>query len=92
MIELLPFLEISPEIILRDAALGDQLTHLETRENVPKDALEDHLHGLVCGGKVDLATAQQDIARDWIAAYKKYFRTEKPLPEHLSFLKDRPWE
>jgi hypothetical protein len=57
-----------------------------------KDALEDHLHGLVCGGKVDLATAQQDIARDWIAAYKKYFRTEKPLPEHVSFLKDRPWE
>jgi hypothetical protein len=57
-----------------------------------KDALEDHLRGLVCAGQVGLATAQQDIARDWIAAYKKYFRTERPLPEHFAFLKDRPWE
>lgn len=57
-----------------------------------KDALEDHLRGLVCGGRLDLSTAQHDIARDWIAAYKKYFRTDKPLPEHASFLKDRPWE
>lgn len=57
-----------------------------------KDALEDHLRGLVCAGQVDLSTAQQDIAHDWIAAYKKYFHTDKPLPEHFSFLKDRPWE
>ncbi len=57
-----------------------------------KDALEDHLRGLVCGRQLDLATAQHDLARDWIAAYKKYFRTDKPLPEHSSFLKDRPWE
>lgn len=57
-----------------------------------KDALEDHLRQLVCAGQVDLATAQRDIARDWIAAYKKYFRTDKPLREHSSFLKDRPWE
>ncbi|MBK5291590.1 MAG: HNH endonuclease [Acidobacteriia bacterium] len=57
-----------------------------------KDALEDHLHRLVCAGKLDLATAQRDISRDWIAAYKKYFRTDKPLPEHASFLNDRPWE
>lgn len=57
-----------------------------------KDALEDHLSRLVCGRQLDLATAQQDIARDWIAAYKKYFRTGKPLPEHSAFLKDRPWE
>jgi hypothetical protein len=57
-----------------------------------KDALEDRLHALVCSGDVDLATAQQEIARDWIAAYKKYFRTSTPLPEHARFLKDRPWE
>lgn len=56
-----------------------------------KDALEDHLYRLVCAGKLDLATAQRDISRDWISAYKKYFRTHKPLPEHSSFLKDRPW-
>jgi hypothetical protein len=57
-----------------------------------KDALEDHLRGLVCSGELELSTAQQDIARDWISAYKKYFRTENPLPKHTSFLKDSPWE
>lgn len=44
-----------------------------------KDALEDRLHELVCRGQLDLATAQRDISRDWIAAYKKYFHTDKPL-------------
>jgi hypothetical protein len=44
-----------------------------------KDALEEHLHHMVCAGKVDLATAQKDIATDWIAAYKKYFHTDTPL-------------
>jgi hypothetical protein len=44
-----------------------------------KDSLEEHLHQLVCAGKLDLPTAQHDIARDWIAAYKKYFHTERPL-------------
>ena len=37
-----------------------------------KDKLEERLHELVCGRKLDLATAQHDIAVDWIAAYKKY--------------------
>ena len=37
-----------------------------------KDALEQRLHELVCSRKLDLATAQHDIAVDWIAAYKKY--------------------
>jgi Putative zinc-finger len=37
-----------------------------------KDALEERLHQLVCAGKLDLATAQSAIARDWIAAYKTY--------------------
>ena len=40
-----------------------------------KDALEEHLHEMVCAGKLDLSAAQRDIATDWIAAYKKYFRT-----------------
>jgi hypothetical protein len=44
-----------------------------------KDALEEHLHQLVCAGKLDLSTAQRDIATDWISAYKKYFHTDKPL-------------
>ena len=45
-----------------------------------KDALEERLHEMVCGGQLDLQTAQHDIATDWIAAYKKYFHTNKPLP------------
>jgi hypothetical protein len=45
-----------------------------------KDHLEEHLHTLVCEQKIDLATAQRDIATDWIAAYKKYFHTESPQP------------
>jgi hypothetical protein len=45
-----------------------------------KDALEERLHQLVCSGKLDLPTAQREIANDWIAAYRKYFSTDKPLP------------
>lgn len=37
-----------------------------------KDKLEDRLHELVCQGSVSLATAQYDIAHDWVAAYKRY--------------------
>jgi hypothetical protein len=57
-----------------------------------KDALEDHLYQLVCDGNIDLATAQREIATDWISAYKKYFRTDEPLLVHAQFLKDQPWE
>jgi len=46
-----------------------------------KDTLEEHLHEMVCAGKLDLSTAQRDIATDWIAAYKKYFQTDRPLSE-----------
>jgi hypothetical protein len=43
-----------------------------------KDTLEEHLHQMVCAGELDLSTAQRDIATDWIAAYKKYFHTDRP--------------
>ena len=43
-----------------------------------KDALEDRLRELVCTGQLDLPTAQHDISTDWIAAYRKYFHTDKP--------------
>jgi hypothetical protein len=54
-----------------------------------KDELEDHLHNLVCGGKLDLATAQRDMASNWILAYKKYFHADQPLP-HTSEVVDDP--
>ncbi len=44
-----------------------------------KDDLEERLHEMVCSGKVDLYTAQHDIATNWISAYMKYFHTERPL-------------
>jgi hypothetical protein len=44
-----------------------------------KDELEERLHGLVCAGQVDLATAQREISKDWISAYKKYFHTNRPF-------------
>ncbi len=37
-----------------------------------KDKLEQRLHQMVCSGQLDLATAQHDIAVDWIGAYKRY--------------------
>ncbi len=42
-----------------------------------KDALENALHREVCTSRVPLATAQHEIASDWIAAYKKYVRKER---------------
>jgi|ERR1700728_2102590 len=44
-----------------------------------KDVLEERLRDLVCDGKLDLATAQRDMATNWIQAYKKYFHTNRPL-------------
>jgi hypothetical protein len=44
-----------------------------------KDALEDRLRDMVCSGDLDLSEAQQELASNWISAYKKYFHTETPL-------------
>lgn len=55
-----------------------------------KDALEDRLRDMVCQGELNLATAQHDLSADWIAAYKKYFRTDRPLASSEQFLTSRP--
>jgi hypothetical protein len=67
----------------------EPLTAHEWSANV-KDALEERLHQLVCTHQIDLGTAQREIATDWIAAYKKYFHTDRPLrpPSRLSARKD----
>ena len=57
-----------------------------------KDALEDRLLRRACSGEVSLQAAQNDIARHWVDAYRKHFRTAEPLVEHAAFLKDRPWQ
>ena len=53
-----------------------------------KDALEDRLRRMVCTGQLDLATAQHEIAVNWIAAYKKYFHTNRPLTGHQRFRRE----
>lgn len=47
-----------------------------------KDHLELLLPRMVCAGEVDLAEAQVAIARNWVAAYQKYFKTRTPLREY----------
>ena len=47
-----------------------------------KDQLENKLHDDICTNKVDLKTAQQEIASDWIAAYKREFNTQTPLSSY----------
>jgi hypothetical protein len=46
-----------------------------------KDVLERGLHRFLCAGKVDLRTAQQEIATDWIRAYQKYVAKSPPASE-----------
>lgn len=43
-----------------------------------KDKLENRLHELVCSGQLDLKTAQQAIAANWIEAYQKYVSPNLP--------------
>jgi hypothetical protein len=43
-----------------------------------KDRLEGKLHKLVCSGQLDLKTAQQAIASNWIEAYKTYVDPNPP--------------
>ncbi len=48
-----------------------------------KDELERLLPGLVCSNRLDLAQAQREIATDWVAAYKRYFKSDVPLQAHV---------
>jgi hypothetical protein len=49
-----------------------------------KDRLEGKLHELVCSGQLDLKTAQQAIAADWIGAYKFYVSPNPPVSQVAS--------
>jgi hypothetical protein len=42
-----------------------------------KDRLERRICDMVCDGEIDIATAQQAFATDWIAAYQKYYGERK---------------
>jgi hypothetical protein len=52
----------------------------ESRETQPwnanvKDRLESYLHAEICAGHINVAQAQREIAKDWVAAYRKYLGT-----------------
>jgi hypothetical protein len=55
-----------------------------------KDQLERLLPQLVCRGEMDLATAQREIAEDWVAAYKRHFRTSSPIHEAAGLIVEIP--
>ena len=61
------------------ANLWPEPYHATVWNATAKDALETRLRGLVCSGQLDLQSAQRELADDWIAAYKKYFRTARPV-------------
>ena len=61
--------------------LWPQSTKTSLWNSYVKDALERRLHKLVCAGEVDLKTAQQEIATDWIKAYQKYVAKSPPTSE-----------
>jgi hypothetical protein len=53
-----------------------------------KDDLERLLSRQVCDGSIDLAVAQQEIATNWIEAYKKHFGTDRPIPRQAGIEDD----
>jgi hypothetical protein len=58
---------------------------IEPRWNAEaKDRLERRLCEMVCTGKTDLTTAQEEIAADWIATYLNYFRVKDFVDEWSS--------
>jgi hypothetical protein len=64
------------------ANLWPQLYHSPVWNARVKDELEQLLPEMVCRQEITLAQAQQEIAADWIAAYKRYFKTDAPLRAH----------
>jgi hypothetical protein len=53
-----------------------------------KDDLEALLPRMVCDGALELQVAQREIAGDWIAAYKKYFKTDRPVARQAGRVDD----
>lgn len=47
-----------------------------------KDALERLFAEKVCNDDMPLAQAQREMATDWVAAYKRHFRTDVPIAAH----------
>ena len=63
---------------------SNSIKNLWPESHQVKDRLEGKLHALVCSGQLDLKTAQQAIASNWIEAYEKYVSPNPPIPEPTS--------
>lgn len=46
--------------------------HAGTYGSFQKDKVENYLHAQVCAGKLSLASAQQEIATNWVKVYTSY--------------------
>ena len=45
-----------------------------------KDTLENRLHRMVCDGALSLDAAQEAVATDWVAAYRRYISAAPTTP------------
>ena len=81
---------VTPELggSTNQANLWPQRYHSPVWNARVKDELERLLPEMVCDKQIPLAQAQREIASDWIAAYKRYFKTETPLRAHLGPLEN----
>ena len=70
---------------------GDDLSNLwpQPRRSIEpewnaeaKDRLEHRMCDMVCARQLDLATAQEAFATDWIAAYHEYYGARRPHRAH----------
>lgn len=55
-----------------------------------KDTLENYLHRAVCAGRIPLAEAQQALATDWVAAYRKCLANTPALEATAQLSKGTP--
>jgi hypothetical protein len=74
------------------ANLWPQLYHSPVWNARVKDELEALLPRMVCARQITLAQAQQEIASDWISAYKRHFNTDQPLRAHMSPMQEEEAE
>jgi hypothetical protein len=54
----------------------------ETWNAEAKDRLERLMCNMVCDGQIDITTAQESFATDWIAAYHAYYEAKKKRHGH----------
>jgi hypothetical protein len=55
-----------------------------------KDRLERFMCDMVCIGQLDISTAQEAFAKDWIAAYQKYYETRSFRGPGITKHEERP--